>query len=185
MYANQAEENANKTVLLTGASGAIGGALLERLLADDSVAQVFATSTRAVCSTHDRVHWLQLDYSNAASIDAAAQLLIDRLDTIEHFICASGYLHGAYGQPEKKAASLQLANMEAAFRLNAAGPLELFARCAPLLKAANAPRALFTRVKRPICTAAISAERIYLLLKGLGEAHNGVFVTAEGTALPW
>ena len=43
----------------------------------------------------------------------------------------------------KSIASLRIANMEASYRLNASGPLALFARRAPLLKVSSTPRALF------------------------------------------
>jgi NAD(P)-dependent dehydrogenase (short-subunit alcohol dehydrogenase family) len=132
-----------RVVLLVGGAGAIGAALLERLLADDAVTQVFATCSREVCSTHAKLQWLRLDYTAAGSIRAVAEVLREKLDRLDHFVCASGYLHGVHGQPEKSISTLEVANMEASYRLNVSGPLELFARCAPLLKASNAPRALF------------------------------------------
>ena len=132
-----------RIALLVGGAGGIGGALLEHVLADDSIGRVFATSSREVSSAHAKLEWLPLDYMNGESIRHLAETLCGQLDRIDLFICATGYLHGEYGQPEKGISSLRIASMESLYRLNASGPLDLFARCAPLLKASRSPRALF------------------------------------------
>lgn len=132
-----------KSVLLVGGTGGIGGALLENLLADQNVGPVFATSSREISSTHPKLRWLLLDYKIAGATDKVAQVLINQLANLDLFLCTSGYLHGDDGQPEKSLSMLEKSTMDMVYRLNASGPLELLARCAPLLRAATAPRALF------------------------------------------
>ena len=132
-----------KAILLAGAGGGIGRCLLDRFIRDDRVAHIYATGRGAACSTHNKVSWMELDYQRTESIGALADTLRSQVPALDGFVCATGSLHGDHGQPEKTVAHLELASMEALYRINAAGPLALFAQCAPLLKASKRPIALF------------------------------------------
>lgn len=133
----------SKVILLAGASGGIGMCLLDRFIRDDSVAHIYATGRGAACSTLEKVTWMELDYRRTESIVTLAAALRSQAPALDGFICATGSLHGDHGQPEKAVAHLKLASMEALYRINAAGPLALFAQCAPLLKASRQPLAVF------------------------------------------
>lgn len=130
-------------MLLVGASGGIGHAILDRLVLDEDVAHIYATSRSPACSLDAKVTWLELDYWRPETVSAAVAALEQDEGPLDAFVCASGNLHGLTGQPEKAVAQLQLLGMESSYRVNAAGPLDLYARCAPLLKSASQPVALF------------------------------------------
>lgn len=132
-----------KNVLLAGATGGIGSALLEELLGDPGVGHIFATTRAAPGSEHPNVSWLKLDYLAPATIEAVAAAAARHAPTLDTFICATGYLHGKQGQPEKSLAALDAKHMEHYFRVNAAGPLSLFAACAGLLRSTEAPQIAF------------------------------------------
>jgi NAD(P)-dependent dehydrogenase (short-subunit alcohol dehydrogenase family) len=73
-----------------------------------------------------------LDYGREESVAAAAEVL--RAHAPFHVvIVATGVLHTAAAQPEKRLADLQLASMEEVFRLNTFGPALVLRHFAPLL----------------------------------------------------
>ena len=109
--------------LVIGSGGAIGSALAEVLRADPRCASVLALSRQTDPP---------IDYAREASIAAAAQVL--RAHAPVHVvIVATGVLHTAAAQPEKRLADLQLASMEEVFRLNTFGPALVLRHFAPLL----------------------------------------------------
>jgi NAD(P)-dependent dehydrogenase (short-subunit alcohol dehydrogenase family) len=109
--------------LVIGSGGAIGSALAEALRADPRCASVLALSRQTDPP---------IDYAREASIAAAAQVL--RAHAPVHVvIVATGVLHTAAAQPEKRLADLQLASMEEVFRLNTFGPALVLRHFAPLL----------------------------------------------------
>jgi NAD(P)-dependent dehydrogenase (short-subunit alcohol dehydrogenase family) len=109
--------------LVIGSGGAIGSALAEVLRADPRCASVLALSRQTDPP---------IDYAREASIAAAAQVL--RAHAPFHVvIVATGVLHTAAAQPEKRLADLQLASMEEVFRLNTFGPALVLRHFAPLL----------------------------------------------------
>lgn len=117
--------------LVIGASGAIGGAITHQLQSDPRCAQVFAlsrTSTPAV------------DLLDESSIVAAAQFLRDQAP-LHLIIIATGVLHNAELQPERRLSQLSYAHMLASFRINTLGPALLIAQLTPLL--ARQERSLF------------------------------------------
>ncbi|MEM9620507.1 MAG: SDR family NAD(P)-dependent oxidoreductase [Pseudomonadota bacterium] len=145
----------NRTALLAGASGGIGLALLQKLVDDPQISRVFATCRREVVSVDDKVTWLALDFTQPGSLAVLLRTIRERTPVIDRLICAPGYLHDAVGQPEKRLDQLlpgvadsahdqqELAYQQRAYLINALGPLQLFAGCAPLLKISPQPIAMF------------------------------------------
>lgn len=131
------------TVLLVGAGGGIGSALLQRLSQSSDIQQILALHTRDVSTCHPKVRWLRLDLSDPDSVSACAREVAVVASVIDTFICASGYLHGDRGGPEKSLLELLDADLPHTLAINATGPLQLFSGCLPLLKHANAPRVGF------------------------------------------
>jgi NAD(P)-dependent dehydrogenase (short-subunit alcohol dehydrogenase family) len=98
--------------VVVGASGAIGGALVEALHADPRCAEVAALSRGGAPA---------LDLSDEASVAAAAAGLRGRAPW--HLVlCATGALHVAGRPPEKRLADLDPAALAAAFAVNTIGP---------------------------------------------------------------
>lgn len=131
------------TVVLVGAGGGIGAALLDKLCLNDEVLQVLALHPREVSSCDAKVVWVPLDLKDPASIASCATALAERAAVVDTLICASGYLHGTHGGPEKSLAELLAADLPHVMSINATGPLQLLSACLPLLKRATAPRVCF------------------------------------------
>lgn len=109
--------------LVIGASGAIGGALVERLRADAGCGEVRGLHRRSDPP---------VDFDAEHSVSAAAACM--RAHGPFHLIVvASGVLHGEGLAPEKKLSSLNYAQMTRAFRTNALGPALAIAHFSPLL----------------------------------------------------
>lgn len=103
------------TVVLVGAGGGIGAALLDKLCLNDEVLQVLALHPREVSSCDAKVVWVPLDLKDPASIASCATAL----------------------------AELLAADLPHVMSINATGPLQLLSACLPLLKRATAPRVCF------------------------------------------
>ncbi len=131
------------TVVLLGAGGGIGAALLDQLCRNGHVKQVLALHPREVSTCDPKVVWLPLDLTAPASIASCGAALKERVAVVDTLICASGYLHGAHGGPEKSLAELLAADLVHVMSINATGPLQLLSACLPLLKRASAPRVCF------------------------------------------
>ena len=119
-------------VLVIGASGAIGSALVSQLSNDPSVSSILALSRSPEVFGHRKVTTARIDLEDPASIEAA----IDRARTIAPLrlvIIASGLLHDRNIQPEKSLRQLQYPAMSAVFAANTIGPSLAMAGLLPLL----------------------------------------------------
>ena len=107
-----------------GASGAIGGALAERLRADPRFADVLAFARSAEPS---------VDVTDASSVEAAAEAI--RATGLEPrlVVVATGFLHGDGQQPEKTWRHLDGAALARSFAVNAIGPALVMKHVLPLL----------------------------------------------------
>ncbi len=131
-------------VLLAGAQGGIGGALLEQLRQRDDIGHLTATTRKPGASSAAACNltWLPLDFRRPDDLDGLAAHLAATTDRLDTIICTTGYLHGEYGGPEKSLGHLTPASLSHAYAVNAAGPLQLLTVCEPYLKRAEAPRVL-------------------------------------------
>lgn len=119
--------------LIQGASRGIGLEFVRQLLGDEHVERVFATSRApedseglsALRRDHPgRLELLALDVTEAASIEAAAQAVADRVDGLELLINVAGILHDASTgmAPEKSLRDLEPQHLRRSFAVNAIGP---------------------------------------------------------------
>lgn len=113
----------NYRALVIGASGAIGAAITHQLQSDPRCAQVFALSRSSTPA---------VDLLDESSIVAAAQFLRHHAPLHLIFI-ATGVLHSAQHQPERRLSQLSYAHMMTSFRINTFGPALLIAQLTPLL----------------------------------------------------
>ena len=109
--------------LVIGAGGAIGAAFVELLRADPRSPHVIALGRHSEPP---------LDYGREETVAAAAKGLRAHAP-FDVVIVATGVLHTAVAQPEKRLADLQLSSMEEVFRLNTFGPALVLRHFAPLL----------------------------------------------------
>jgi NAD(P)-dependent dehydrogenase (short-subunit alcohol dehydrogenase family) len=120
--------------LVIGAGGAIGAAFVELLRADPRSPHVVALGRHSDPP---------IDYGREETVAAAAEGL--RAQAPFHaVIVATGVLHTAAAQPEKRLADLQLSSMEEVFRLNTFGPALVLRHFAPLLDRQRSVMALLS-----------------------------------------
>ena len=110
--------------VVIGASGAIGGALVERLRSDSRFAEVHGLSRSSSPA---------LDLTSEPSIEAAAAAIAEHDAPVRLIVVATGFLHGDEIMPEKTWRHLDPANMAHAFALNAIGPALVMKHFLPLL----------------------------------------------------
>jgi NAD(P)-dependent dehydrogenase (short-subunit alcohol dehydrogenase family) len=110
--------------VVIGSSGAIGGALLERLRGDDRFAR---------CSGLARGSDPPLDLLDEATIAAAAQAVAADGHELRLVVDATGFLHGNGMAPEKTWRQLDPAALAHTFAVNTIGPALLIKHFAPLL----------------------------------------------------
>jgi NAD(P)-dependent dehydrogenase (short-subunit alcohol dehydrogenase family) len=120
--------------LVIGAGGAIGAAFVELLRADPRSPHVVALGRHSDPP---------IDYGREETVAAAAEGL--RAQAPFHaVIVATGVLHTAAAQPEKRLADLQLSSVEEVFRLNTFGPALVLRHFAPLLDRQRSVMALLS-----------------------------------------
>ncbi|MGE0621582.1 MAG: SDR family NAD(P)-dependent oxidoreductase [Pseudomonadales bacterium] len=122
--------------LIAGAGGGIGSALVDALAARSDVQRVYALHRRPVCSTCEKVRWLEADLTDAESVRAATGQVEGALDLV---IVASGVLHDTDLAPEKSLADIDPAALGRTFAVNASAPLVVLSAVKPLLRGAAHP----------------------------------------------
>jgi NAD(P)-dependent dehydrogenase (short-subunit alcohol dehydrogenase family) len=122
-----------RNVLVVGASGGIGSALIAALQSRRGVEHLFAAGRSPVESSSEHVEQISIDLTDEASIAAMAQRC-RRVESLDLIIVATGVLHdGDLIQPEKRLAELSRRQLELAFAINCTGPALVAKHCVPLL----------------------------------------------------
>lgn len=114
----------NGLAVVIGASGAVGGALLDRLREDKEFAAVIGLSRSGVSP---------LDLTSEATISEIARQIAERGHALRVVIDATGFLHGGGFTPEKSWRQVDPAHMARAFAINTIGPALLMKHFLPLL----------------------------------------------------
>jgi len=121
-------------VAIVGASGGIGAALADDLVASPSVDTAFRLSRSAPAGPTGPGCNLHLDLENEASIVEAAASIRAAAGSLDLVLVATGLLHdGGALQPEKTFRVLSGETMERAFRINTIGPALVAKHFLPLL----------------------------------------------------
>ncbi len=129
MTSRLAPESASAALaIVIGSGGGLGAALLAQLERDGVYASALGMG---------RATQVSVDYLSEASIASAAQsiaaLCADSALELRLLIVATGFLHGAQGQPERSLAGLDAAYLEHVFRINTLGPALVMKHFLPLL----------------------------------------------------
>ncbi len=117
--------------VVIGASGGIGGALVEALAGRDDVARVTALSRRPAGPAPPKVATARIDLMDEASVERAARACAEWPPRL--VICAAGILHEDGLQPEKSVRDLDPAGLARLFAVNAIGPALVLKHFSPLL----------------------------------------------------
>lgn len=120
-------------IVVIGANGGIGSALIRELLREPKVGKIFSFSRchekQSVC--HDKLIHGYLDLENEISIQQlGATLSGERLDIV---LLATGVLHGESFQPEKSLRDLSLDKLNKLFAINTFAPALIAQQLLPLL----------------------------------------------------
>ncbi|MFP1633161.1 SDR family oxidoreductase [Zhengella sp. ZM62] len=110
--------------VVTGSSGALGGALADRLEASGRFSRVMRLGRKSAPP---------LDITDEATIEAAAAQLKSTGLPLRIVLDATGFLHDADFMPEKSLRQIDPVHMARAFAINAIGPALLMKHCLPLL----------------------------------------------------
>jgi NAD(P)-dependent dehydrogenase (short-subunit alcohol dehydrogenase family) len=115
--------------VVIGASGGIGAALVEQLIARDDVTSIVQTSRTNLLPARSKCTSYMLDLLDEASIAAVA----DACTAPRLIIIATGLLHGDGIAPEKSWRALSADAMARSFAINAVGPALVAKHFLPLL----------------------------------------------------
>lgn len=125
-----------QTLIVTGASGGLGSALVDTLLERFPGARIFATCHRTPGRReHARLQWQALDLCDAGAIE---QWSAD-FTRVDWIINAAGYLHGSHGGPEKTVRALDSEFLLENIRVNTLPSLLLAKHFSRALKQSPAP----------------------------------------------
>lgn len=133
--------DSGKAVLIVGASGGIGSALVRHYLDGDESLQVYAVSRAAAgpdeLVADSRVHWLQCDHSEESIKQVVVELVAGGLQVHRVVIC-TGVLHGDDFMPEKALDAINGDVMRAVLDINLVVPaLWVAALARPLRRASG------------------------------------------------
>ena len=126
--------DAPANVLVVGATGGIGRALVEQLLDRQQVSHLFAVARHAgadaglislAASQSSRMTLCDADMTDEASLAAMAACVQRQVPGLHLIVNATGLLHDEHLQPEKSLAQVSAASLQANFAVNAFGPILL------------------------------------------------------------
>jgi NAD(P)-dependent dehydrogenase (short-subunit alcohol dehydrogenase family) len=125
------------TIVLAGASGAIGQALMVQLLAKPNVRRVYAlTRSRLVfegAALDNRVVALRCDLTQSEDLAALGVVLKEAGVVVNLLLNATGLLHGNGVKPEKALSQLKRSALQASFEANAFAPILLLQTVLPFI----------------------------------------------------
>ena len=125
-------ENPAGLALVIGAGGGLGAALVAQLSGPVEGAAPYPTVLALSRSSSPAI-----DYADEASLQAAAHWVAaqcaQRQRELRLLVVATGFLHGAQGQPERSLAHLDAAYLSHVFQINTLGPALLMKHFLPLL----------------------------------------------------
>ncbi len=130
-------------IVLMGATGGIGSALLQQLLQIDGCKIIATFARRQPPIEAPNLSWFHFDLAQPDDPQILKEYVDGRLDSIDLWVCATGYLDGPLGGPEKSLRALQSSKLAMDFAVNASGPMLCFAACERGLRKADRPVAVF------------------------------------------
>ena len=125
-----------RRVMIIGAGGGIGLALVDALASSPNLDQVTAVHRRPVTSTSANVRWIEAALEDTDTIACAAKEMISQ-GGLDGIIIATGLLHDADTRPEKSLGALSESSLLNTYLANAAQPMLLLRALKPLLKRAE------------------------------------------------
>lgn len=136
--------NDSANIVVAGATGGIGNALVTALAADARVDRISALARTPLETATDRVTCVRVDISDESTVSAAAAEC-RASGPIDLVIVATGLLHrGTDIAPEKRVSDVDPEVMSEVLRINTIGPAILAKHFLPLLRTDN--KAVFAAI---------------------------------------
>lgn len=139
-----------KTIAIVGASGGIGAALLDSLMAREDVGVIHATYHRSLAgsslgsiggiSSDKRVHWTSLNATDEASVAS----WVEGIGKIDWLLNCVGMLHDRNAGPEKSIRAFDPLHFQQSMAINCLPSLLLGKYIRPALK--DSPDAVFSTI---------------------------------------
>lgn len=120
-------------VIIIGSTGGIGEAFVNSLAASEQVSQIYALSRTGQSHPSSKVANLTFDFTNEASIEAAAEALRET-GAFDLCIIATGLLQGQGIAPEKNMRAMSLEAFQKSFMVNTFGPAVTAKYFLPLMR---------------------------------------------------
>ncbi|MHC5726038.1 MAG: SDR family NAD(P)-dependent oxidoreductase [Nostoc sp.] len=129
--------------LIVGASQGIGLGFVKKLLQDDRIAKVYATSRQpesasdliALAGEHsERLIYLKMDITDELQIVEAVQKISAQVDKLHLVVNCVGLLHEDTLQPEKSLRQINSENLLRYFQINSIGAVLLTKHLLPLFR---------------------------------------------------
>lgn len=123
----------NLHIVVMGASGGIGAAIIKQLVLQDNVARIYAASRSGNVLQDPKIQALHIDFDDEESIVCAAKAVTEPVDLV---INATGFLHTDESksmQPEKAYRQLNVDYFIENLKANTLGPALLAKHFLPLL----------------------------------------------------
>ena len=139
--------------LIVGASQGIGLGFVKKLLEDDRIAKVYATSRQresatdliALAGEHsERLIYLKMDITDELQIIEAVQKISAQVDKLHLVVNCVGLLHEDNLQPEKSLRQINSENLLRYFQINSIGAVLLAKHLLPLLR--HGERSVFATI---------------------------------------
>ena len=130
-------------VIIIGASGGIGKALVKNLLNSSQIDKIYALSRKSETSTSKKLINLEFDLSSEDSIQNASSKLLTT-GKFDLCIIATGLLQNEEITPEKNMKSLNTSSFNKSFLINTIGPALVAKHFIPLLR--NDKKAVFAAI---------------------------------------
>lgn len=119
-------------IAIFGASGAIGGALVDHYL-HLGEHTIFALSRKPITSLHPQVHHLSIDYTQEETLRLSAEN-ISHQTKLDRIIVATGFLHDTNHEPEKSLQHISSDAYEKNFLINCIAPMMVLKYFSPLMQ---------------------------------------------------
>lgn len=121
-------------VVVAGANGGIGNALVESLASDERAGRIWALSRSPLAVSSSRVRPVVTDVTDEGSVEAMAKRCAE-YGPVDLLVVATGVLHdGDDIQPEKRMRDLDGAMMAEVFRINTFAPALIAKHFLPLMR---------------------------------------------------
>ncbi|NNE39095.1 MAG: SDR family NAD(P)-dependent oxidoreductase [Gammaproteobacteria bacterium] len=119
--------------VVVGSHGGIGNALVTRLNENRHFNKIFCLSRQTTESDSTKLVHMPCDITDTDSIESCRDQISDQVEQVDLFFIATGILHNARVEPEKRMEDLSMLNMQEVFLVNTIAPILLAKTFAPLM----------------------------------------------------